>query len=464
MNNVKRPPPGTLTRQSLYISAAMTTKQSESKRLSQHNFNFVILDSIIDNVLDDINPKKNEEKDDEKGERKEYNIKLINIDSKQLKIDKNPIGSGKFGTIFKGIWNNKTVAVKTHNNKKDYLHEANIIKHIKNSYNEHSNNVENENILKSFGICQQQIISEFMSFGSGDKLLYFKSDKNIRNNLFISDIIDILKDVCNGIKYLHSIGIIHRDLSARNLLFKPNNIENSKKYIVKLCDFGESVINKTELESRKGPYLWLSPETISKQICNIKTDIYSFGILCYELIIGVRPLSNIPIEIAIAEILCLEQRPNITLYNKLLPLQLFILIQLCWQTIPQYRPKDFYQILNYLNQIQKNDLYLKTRLSDIVFDENDDTKELLKDLKYIISVYLTDYKNNEYMTDLRNVLLKKIFVYKFYDNKNINIDAIEYYINYFPWGQKKTEQQRDKANQNIDQFMQKFGIMLYKQP
>ncbi len=163
-------------------------------------------------------------------------------------------------------------------------------------------------------------------------MLYDNSDKNIRNKLYILDTLDILIDVANGMKCLNDMGIIHRDLSARNLLFKPNNTHNTdhnKKYIVKICDFGECEINKNTTQYRKGPYLWLSPESIRKQICNVQTDIYSFGILCYELIIGTRPLPNTPVEVAIIEILCLSQRPNMSMYCKLIPLQLFTWVYFC---------------------------------------------------------------------------------------------------------------------------------------
>ena len=376
-----------------------------------------------------------------------------------LKTEKNPIGAGKFGKIFKGIWKNKAVAIKEYKNKNDYVHELSIIKHISSAQIMD----KYEHIIETHGHLNNTIISELMPMGSADKLLYSNSAKNIRNNLKMSDIVDILMDVCNGMICLHQMDIIHRDLSARNLLFRPSNSPdiNTKKYTVKLCDFGESVLNKNQADSRKGPYLWLSPESIRKQVCNTKTDIYSFGILCYELIIGSRPFPNTSIEVAVIEILCLSMRPNMSTYREHIPLTLFILIQCCLQRVPAYRPNDFEFVLKTLLKLKttKQCAQMNTGLDAILFNKAK-SKELLIGLPHLISVYLPDevVKDNADLKETRDGLLRRIFAYEV--NEETDLEAINFYLCHWPWGERKTKKQQMETATNVDKFTKQFGVTL----
>uniref|UniRef100_A0A1I7V4G8 Protein kinase domain-containing protein n=1 Tax=Caenorhabditis tropicalis TaxID=1561998 RepID=A0A1I7V4G8_9PELO len=81
-----------------------------------------------------------------------------------------------------------------------------------------------------------------------------------------------------GLQYLHANHCIHRDIAARNCLYSVDKI-------VKLSDFGLSVIgNQFKLcTSQKLPIKWLAPETITTLYFTPKTDVYSYGVMCFEI-------------------------------------------------------------------------------------------------------------------------------------------------------------------------------------
>lgn len=81
-----------------------------------------------------------------------------------------------------------------------------------------------------------------------------------------------------GLQYLHANHCIHRDIAARNCLY-------SNDKVVKLSDFGLSVVgNQYKLcAAQKLPIKWLAPETITTRFFTPKTDVYSYGVMCFEI-------------------------------------------------------------------------------------------------------------------------------------------------------------------------------------
>ncbi|KHJ89901.1 protein tyrosine kinase [Oesophagostomum dentatum] len=104
---------------------------------------------------------------------------------------------------------------------------------------------------------------------------YYKKNENVST----TQKLNFARDACRGMCYLSGSKVIHRDIAARNCLLGSLNE-------VKISDFGLSVVDKNELRlSRlhKVPIRWLSPETLIEGVFTTKTDVWSFGVLVWEI-------------------------------------------------------------------------------------------------------------------------------------------------------------------------------------
>ncbi len=153
----------------------------------------------------------------------------------------------------------------------------------------------NKNIVEIYDVGQENnhyyIVMEFVS-GQTLKDLIFK-----RGALHMAEAIDIMKQVTSGVDEAHRCGIIHRDL-------KPQNILVTDSGIAKIADFGiasiESVTNVTKADTIMGSLHYLAPEIARGQKATPQSDIYSLGIMFYELLVGQVPFNGeSPVNIAL---------------------------------------------------------------------------------------------------------------------------------------------------------------------
>ncbi len=127
--------------------------------------------------------------------------------------------------------------------------------------------------------------------------------------------INVASQLCSAIKTAHNMGIIHRDI-------KPQNIVLQADGSVKLMDFGIAVIintaTVTKTNSIVGSVQYIAPEIVRGQKPSFSSDIYSMGILLYEMLRGSLPFTGeSPIDIALKHIS--KPIPSLRKYNSLIP-------------------------------------------------------------------------------------------------------------------------------------------------
>ncbi|KAK9724806.1 hypothetical protein RND81_05G099900 [Saponaria officinalis] len=190
------------------------------------------------------------------------------------------VGEGSFGKVYKGRrkFTGQTVAMKfimKHGKSDKDLHnlrqEIEILRKLK-----HENIIE---MLDSFETAQEFCV--VTEFAQGELFEILEDDKCLPEE----QVRAIAKQLVKALHYLHSNRIIHRDM-------KPQNILIGSGSVVKLCDFGFAramSMNTVVLRSIKGTPLYMAPELVREQPYNHTVDLWSLGVILYELYVGQPP-------------------------------------------------------------------------------------------------------------------------------------------------------------------------------
>ncbi|KAJ4972129.1 hypothetical protein NE237_005228 [Protea cynaroides] len=268
------------------------------------------------------------------------------VDPKLLYVG-SKIGEGAHGKVYEGRYRDQIVAVKVLNSGNTPEEKAKLEGRFIREVTMMAK-VKHENLVKFIGACKDPLMviaTEILPGMSLRKYLVSIRPKQLDLRVAISFSLDIAR----AMDCLHANGIIHRDLKPDNLLLT----ENQKS--VKLADFGlareESVTEMMTAET--GTYRWMAPELYStvtlrhgeKKHYNNKVDVYSFGIVLWELLTNRMPfegMSNLQAAYAAA---FKQVRPSLP---EDLPPDLAFIIQSCWVEDPNVRP-SFGQIIRMLN-------------------------------------------------------------------------------------------------------------------
>ncbi|XP_078176854.1 protein kinase superfamily protein [Carex rostrata] len=251
------------------------------------------------------------------------------------------IGLGSYGEVYRADWNGTEVAVKkfldqdlSGDSLEQFRYEVNIMSRLRHP-----------NVVLFMGAVTRppnlSILTEFLPRGTLYRLLHRPSvslDEKMR--------IKMALDVARGMNYLHVSHppVVHRDLKSSNLLV-------DKNWVVKVSDFGLSRLKHNTFLSSKstaGTPEWMAPEVLRNEPSNEKCDVYSFGVILWELATMRKPWSGLNSMQVVGAVGFQNKRLEIP--TELHPLVAEI-ISSCWDNDPCNRP-SFAQLMASLKQLK----------------------------------------------------------------------------------------------------------------
>jgi serine/threonine protein kinase len=180
------------------------------------------------------------------------------------------------------------------------------------------------------------LISEFAKLGSLDSYI-----ANNRGKLSFPQRIQFAIEAAKGMCFLHNNNRVHRDLKSLNLLVTIMD----KQTVVKVADFGESRTAQENMTIAAGTYNWMAPEVLTSRTYTQKADVFSFGIILWELLTTTLPERN-PQDVAEGRI-----PPIPPEYEEKYP-EYVALIRSCCRQNPNKRP-SFQTLVIKLKQCKK---------------------------------------------------------------------------------------------------------------
>ncbi|XP_072977683.1 serine/threonine-protein kinase EDR1 isoform X1 [Typha angustifolia] len=251
------------------------------------------------------------------------------------------IGLGSYGEVYRADWNGTEVAVKKFLDQDfygdaldEFRSEVRIMRRLRHP-----------NVVLFMGAVTRppnlSIVSEFLPRGSLYRILHRTCQIDEKRR------IKMALDVAKGMNCLHTSvpTIVHRDLKSPNLLV-------DKNWTVKVCDFGLSRLKHNTFLSSKstaGTPEWMAPEVLRNEPSNEKCDVYSFGVILWELATLRMPWSGMNPMQVVGAVGFQDRRLDIP--NEVDPLVARIIWE-CWQTDPSLRP-SFAQLTTALKSLQR---------------------------------------------------------------------------------------------------------------
>ena len=293
----------------------------------------------------------------------------IEYDYNMLQIE-NKIGEGEFGVVYKAkapglkrsdweVSADQFVAIKMLKTDADLKIVLDFVKEVDTVVN-----FEHENVIRLLGICTDQLdhicmIFEYMELGALKELLQKSNPRNpdfyqmnsIKAIIKPSQFLSICIQLARGLDYLSKKRFVHRDIATRNCLVDP-------QFVCKIADFGLSrdvyeldyygLGGKSELL----PVRWMSPESLLYGRFTVKSDVWSYGVLMWEVFtFATQPYFGATNQEVIDNIrgLVLLECPSLCTQ------EMYDIMLECWQKMPIKRPQ-IGEVLQSLERLQQNNV------------------------------------------------------------------------------------------------------------
>uniref|UniRef100_A0A4W5MMP0 receptor protein-tyrosine kinase n=1 Tax=Hucho hucho TaxID=62062 RepID=A0A4W5MMP0_9TELE len=369
---------------------------------------------------------------------------LKETEFKKIKV----LGSGAFGTVFKGVWipeeeNVKIpVAIKV-------LREATSPKANKEILDEAyvMASVEHPHVCRLLGICLTstvQLITQIMPYGC--LLDYVKENKDLIGSQCL---LNWCVQIAKGMNYLEERHLVHRDLAARNVLVKtPHHVKITDFGLAKLLTADEK---EYHADGGKVPIKWMALESILHWTYTHQSDVWSYGVTVWELMtFGSKPYDGIPAR-EIAGVLekgeRLPQPPICTI-------DVYMIMVKCWMIDADSRPRFRELISEFSKMARDPSRYLVIQGDDCMYlpsptdskfyrsliSTSEDMEDVVDAEEYLLPDKTTQHHNSGVNTHNGNTKLSDVFNPNYEDpsepawatRTSSGYDPDNKFINYLP--------------------------------
>lgn len=234
------------------------------------------------------------------------------------------VGKGAFGVVWKGLWRNTLVAVKHINSEAEKREFSIEVRQL--------SRVSHPNIVRLYGACTKGahvcLVMEYAEGGS----LYNVLHNRPKPKYTAAHAMSWARQCAEGVAYLHAMKpkpLIHRDLKPPNLLL----VGGGQR--LKICDFGTAADKATYMTNNKGSAAWMAPEVFEGSTYTEKCDVFSWGIILWEVLSRRKPFEEGGSAFRIMWAVHTGQRPNLI---EGCPEPIEQLMTQCWHKVPAERP------------------------------------------------------------------------------------------------------------------------------
>ncbi|CAL8284431.1 unnamed protein product [Merluccius merluccius] len=257
------------------------------------------------------------------------------------------LGSGAFGTVYKGVWAPDGESVKipvaikvlrentSPKANKEILDEAYVMAGVASPY-----------VCRLLGICLTstvQLVTQLMPYGC--LLDYVRENKDRIGSQFL---LNWCVQIAKGMSYLEEVRLVHRDLAARNVLVKnPNHVKITDFGLARLLDIDET---EYHADGGKVPIKWMALESILHRRFTHQSDVWSYGVTVWELMtFGAKPYDLIPAR----------DIPDLLEGGERLPqplictIDVYMIMVKCWMIDPDSRPR-FRELVNEFSSMARD--------------------------------------------------------------------------------------------------------------
>ncbi|XP_029944400.1 mitogen-activated protein kinase kinase kinase 11 [Salarias fasciatus] len=270
------------------------------------------------------------------------------VDFRELSLEE-VIGVGGFGKVYRGTWRGELVAVKAA--RQDPDEDISVTAQNVRQEARLFAMLTHPNIIALQGVClQEPNLCLIMEYASGGPLSRALAGRRIPPHVLVNWAVQIAR----GMLYLHNeaiVPVIHRDLKSNNILLaQPIENECMEGLTLKITDFGLArEWHKTTKMSTAGTYAWMAPEVIKSSTFSKGSDVWSYGVLLWELLTGEAPYRGID-GLAVAYGVAVNK---LTLpIPSTCPEPFAQLMSECWDQDPHRRP-NFGSILAQLTALEQ---------------------------------------------------------------------------------------------------------------